>query len=86
MPEEIVFEVRDSIAIRAVPIGLDEAGLRERDHLQEWVVSNPEVLGEGILIVATEYGRWVTASGSGSFRPEQRSRPWDGRRRVRTPA
>jgi hypothetical protein len=37
MPEEIVFEVRDSIAIRAVPIGLDEAGLRERDHLQEWV-------------------------------------------------
>ena len=64
MPEEIVFEVRDSIAIRAVPIGLDEAGLRERDHLQEWVIANPEVLGEGILVVTTEYGHWLTTSGS----------------------
>jgi hypothetical protein len=64
MPEEIVFEVRDSKAIRAVPISLDDAGLRERDHLQEWVIENPDVLGEGILIVTTEYGRWMTTSGS----------------------
>ena len=45
MPEQIVFEVRDSIAIRAVPIGLDEAGLRERDHLQEWVNQARQHLG-----------------------------------------
>jgi len=64
MPGEMVFEVKDSIAIRAVPIGLEDAGLRERDHLQEWVIANPEVLGEGILIVTTEYDRWITNAGS----------------------
>jgi hypothetical protein len=64
MPDEIVFEVKDATATRAIPIGLDEAGLRERDHLQEWVVSNPEVLGDGVMIVAIEFGTWVSHSGS----------------------
>lgn len=64
MPDEIVFEVKNSTARRATPIGLEEAGLRERDHLQEWVVANPEVLGEGVLVVTIEFGRWVTTSGS----------------------
>jgi len=64
MPNEIVFEVRDSIAIRAVPIGLEEAGLRERAHLQEWVIAHPEVMGEGIMVVTTEYDRWMTTSGA----------------------
>lgn len=64
MPDEIVFEVTESQAVRALPIGLEEAGLREREHLQEWVVSNPEVLGEDVLVVAIEFGTWVTHSGS----------------------
>lgn len=38
MPDEIVFEVSESKASRAVPISLEQAGLREREHLQEWVV------------------------------------------------
>jgi hypothetical protein len=64
VPDEIVFEVRDSTATRAEPVSLEEAGLREREHLQEWVVANPDVLGEDVLIVTIEYGRWVTQSGS----------------------
>ncbi len=64
MPDEIVFEVRDSTATRAEPVSLEEAGLREREHLQEWVIANPDVLGEGVLIVTIEYSRWVTQSGS----------------------
>lgn len=64
MSDEIVFEVNESKAIRAEPITLEEAGLKERQHLQEWVVANPDVLGEGVMIVAIEYGQWTTLSGS----------------------
>jgi hypothetical protein len=64
VPDEFVFEVQDSTAVRAEPIGLEDAGLREREHLQEWVIANPEVLGEGVLVVTTEYGRWLTTSGT----------------------
>ncbi len=64
MPDEIVFEVSNSKTTRAQAISLEEAGLRERDHLQEWVVANPDVLGEDVMIVTTEYGRWITKSGA----------------------
>ncbi len=32
-----------------------ELGFRERDHLQEWIAKNPEVLGEELLIVQKEF-------------------------------
>lgn len=32
-----------------------ELGFRERDHLQEWIAKNPEVLGEELLIIQKEY-------------------------------
>ena len=64
MSDEIVFEVSESKATRAEPISLEEAGLRERDHLQEWVIANPDVLGKGVMVVTIEFGQWVTKSGS----------------------
>lgn len=64
MSDEIVFEVSGSGATRAVQITLEEAGLREREHLQEWVIDNPDVLGEGVMVVAIEYGNWASRSGS----------------------
>jgi hypothetical protein len=32
-----------------------ELGIRERDHLQEWIAKNPEVLGEELLIIQKEF-------------------------------
>ena len=32
-----------------------ELGFRERDHLQEWIAKNPEVLGEELLIIQKEF-------------------------------
>lgn len=64
MPEELVFEVNQSIATTATPISLDEAGLREREHLQEWIVSHPEILGDDVMIVTIEFGTWISHSGS----------------------
>ena len=42
MSDEIVFEVSESKATRAEPITLEEAGLRERDHLHQ-----PDLQGRG---------------------------------------
>lgn len=40
---------------------LDAAKLMERQHLQEWIVAHPEILGSGVKIVAVEYGGMVVA-------------------------
>jgi hypothetical protein len=60
---ELVFTVTGASAVAARPISLSEAGLRERQHLQEWVIAHPEVLGAAIKIVAFEFGSWTGSSG-----------------------
>ena len=32
-----------------------DLGFREREHLQEWIAKNPDVLGEELLIIQKEY-------------------------------
>lgn len=66
MPDELLFHVDGSVATRGVPITLAEAGLREREHLQEWVISNPQIVGEDVLIVTFEFDRWLPAATSKS--------------------
>jgi hypothetical protein len=63
-PDEVVFAVAGSTANPAERISLDEAGLREREHLQEWVIAHPEIIGPGLMIVTFEFDRWSSASGS----------------------
>ncbi len=41
-------------------------GLRERAHLQEWVIVHPEVLGEDLLVVTVEYDSWRGVDGVGA--------------------
>lgn len=48
MGEELVFSVVGDVAQAATGISLAEAGLREREHLQAWVLANPEILGPGV--------------------------------------
>lgn len=59
MAGELVFTVADAVATPASQITLADAGFEERQHLQEWVISHPEVLGEGVMIVTFEMGRWL---------------------------
>jgi hypothetical protein len=63
MNGELVFTVNGAEAVAAKPIGLAEAGLRERQHLQEWVIAHPKVLGPAVMIVAFEFGSWIGQSG-----------------------
>ena len=64
MADEHVYTVVGAAATPLVPITLGEAGFSERAHLQEWVVSHPEILGDGVMIVTLEFDRWRSASGT----------------------
>lgn len=63
MSGERVYSVDGSAATPATPVSLAEAGLRERDDLQEWVLAHPEILGDDVMVVAFEFDRWRAASG-----------------------
>jgi hypothetical protein len=39
-------------------VGLSDLGYRERYDLQEWILSNPALLGEDLFIVTDEYARF----------------------------
>lgn len=63
MSGERVYTVEDGNAAPLTSLGLAEAGLRERDDLQEWVIARPEILGPDVLIVAFEFDRWQDSRG-----------------------
>lgn len=63
IPSELVYKVVGDKAKQVKPITLAAAGLRERTHLQEWVIANPEILGEGVLVITSEFDRWVSQVG-----------------------
>jgi hypothetical protein len=70
MDGEFLFSVANSTATAATPMTLAEAGLRERDHLQEWVIAHPEILGPNVLIITSEFDRWQSRSGPERHRPD----------------
>ena len=59
----MLFAVDGVQATSAETRTLAELGFRERTHLQEWVLQHPEVLGEDVLVVASEYDRWTGSDG-----------------------
>jgi RecB family endonuclease NucS len=56
--------VAGATAIPATPISLSEAGFTERNHLQEWVIAHPEMLGPGVMVVTLEFDHWRSAAGT----------------------
>ena len=42
---------------------MPDLGLEETKHLEQWIVKHPEVIDEGLKIVATQYNRWASSDG-----------------------
>lgn len=52
----MLFSIDGEGAVESVPTHeLAELGLWERDDLQEWVIAEPRILGEDLLVVTSEY-------------------------------
>ncbi len=41
-------------------VSFEEIECKERSDLQEWIVSNPEILGEDLLIIQKEFADFDT--------------------------
>src|SRR6266511_2447660 len=39
-------------------LGLTAAGLRERGDLQRWISHHPEIVGQGLLLITSEFDQW----------------------------
>lgn len=63
MASERVYTIEGGAAIPLETVSLAEAGLRERQDLQEWVLARPEILGPDVIVVAFEFDRWQNARG-----------------------
>jgi hypothetical protein len=63
MAEEMLFTVAGSVAMPAQMISLEEAGLEQRADLQEWVLSNPAILGPAVKVVTFEFDGVPSAGG-----------------------
>lgn len=63
MSTERVYSVESGTAVPLQAVSLSEAGLKERQDLQEWVLERPEILGPEIMVVAFEFDRWQDARG-----------------------
>ena len=43
-------------------VSFSELNVWERQHIQEWIRENPEILGEELLVVAIEFDRFVQSN------------------------
>jgi hypothetical protein len=64
---EELFVVSGATAQPAQRASLAEAGLLERQHLQEWVIANPQLLGADVKIITSEFDRWLTPAGEATW-------------------
>ena len=42
---------------------MSEERLEETKHLEQWIVQHPEVIDDGLKVVATQYNRWASVEG-----------------------
>lgn len=63
MQYEHVFSISGATAKPLAPTDMAAAGFLERQHLEEWLIEHPEVVGDDVLIVTSEYDRWQNSVG-----------------------
>lgn len=63
MNYEHVFSIAGNKAVPLAQTELAAEGFLERQHLQEWLIQNPQILGDDVMIVTSEFDRWQTSAG-----------------------
>ncbi|TBW46399.1 hypothetical protein EZI54_23270 [Marinobacter halodurans] len=60
----MIFSVSESLeeAKKILPSSFTSLNIWERKHIEEWVRSNPELLGEDLLIVSIEFDRFTNSN------------------------
>ncbi len=63
MSDEVLFTVSGAQAELAKVVKIEDLGMTEPYHLEKWVTTFPQALGPGVLIVASQYDRWISPTG-----------------------
>lgn len=58
-----LLHINDDQAIRVQGTTMAVEGLLETKHLEQWIVQNPDVIDDGLKIIATQYRSWASAEG-----------------------
>lgn len=60
MANDVVFNLDLSDgSVEAMPsVTLPEIGIKERADLQRWISDHPEIVGDDLLLVTTEFDQW----------------------------
>lgn len=61
--DELVFSITKTAATPLVGVELASQKFLERTHLQEWVLQQPEIIGEEVLIITFEFDQWNATGG-----------------------
>jgi len=59
----MIFSIANGLdkAKKINPGSFVDLNIWERQHIEEWIRTNPEMLGEDLLIVSIEFDRFTTA-------------------------
>ena len=63
MSEERLFRVDEGGAKPVPSTNLSQMGFKETKDLERWVIEHPRILGDGIMIISDQFGRWEAATG-----------------------
>ena len=64
MPSDIhILSVNGANSTPLTPGNLAASHYLESTHLEQWVVDNPAILGEGVMIVTRQYAKWSSDDG-----------------------
>jgi hypothetical protein len=62
MSHEVYFVKEGSQPVGVEPIAFGSLAISERKHLEDWVIRNPRILGEQLLIITSEFDRFDKSS------------------------
>lgn len=61
--DDVVLAIKPSYSTELARSSLTKEGFREAADLENWIIGHPSALGDNIIIVTTQFGRWENNQG-----------------------